>query len=164
MRIAVNATAVGDRYNGIATTADNLIESLRMMNHEVFVYSAAKRYADHPGIVFRETPASLGFGGGSMANIKRFGWLQTVFPSWIKADGVQLLITPSIEGLLRPKVPQVVTVHDLIPLRYREENPRLYYQYRYILPRVLASTELVLADSEFTRQDITNTFDVSPDH
>ena len=164
MRIAVNATAVGSRHNGTSTTADNLIEALRLIgDHDVFVYSSAKRYGDHDGIVLRETPACLAFCGRSLANIRRFVWLQTVFSSRLEADGIDLLITPSVEGLLRPTIPQVVTVHDLIPLYYREEAPRLHYYYRHILPRILAATDLILADSEFTRRDIASTFDVPSD-
>ena len=86
VRIAVNATAVGDRYNGIATTADNLIGSLQMMNHDVLVYSSAKRFRDHGGIVFKETPASLGFGGGFDCKLKTILLAADCFSFVVKSE------------------------------------------------------------------------------
>lgn len=163
MRIGVNATACGNRYNGIATFNEFLIDGLCATDHDVVVYSAAKGIEEVGGITFRQTPESLGFNGSRSANLRRFVWLQTSFPSLLKRDGVQLLITPSVEGLLWPKIPQIITVHDLMPLRYVEENPRQYYYYRYILPKVLASTDLVLTVSEFSRQELIKAYNIPPD-
>ena len=163
MRIAVNATAVGGRYNGVTTATEALLECLCMGDHEVFVYSSAPRFGTMRNVTLRDTPAQLAFDGGGLTSLKRFWWLQNSFPSMLQKDAVQLLISPSVEGLIRPALPQVITVHDLIPLRYREENPRLYYYYRYILPKILARSRVVLAVSEFTRQDIVNQYDIEPE-
>jgi glycosyltransferase involved in cell wall biosynthesis len=164
MRIGVNATACGNRYNGIATFNEFLIDGLCATAHDVFVYSSAKDIEEIGAITFRQTPESLSFSGSRWANLKRFLWLQTSLPSLLRRDGVQLLITPSVEGLLWPQIPQIITVHDLMPLRYIEENPRQYYYYRYVLPRVLASTDLILTVSEFSRQELIKTYNIPPDH
>lgn len=163
MRIGVNATSFGNRYTGIGLFTEFLIDGLCAADHDVFVYCSADSIQELGAITFRHTPASLSFNGGRLANLRRFGWLQSSFPSLLKRDGVQLLISPSVEGLLWPKLPQIVTVHDLMPLRYVEENPRQYYYYRYILPRVLASTDLVLTVSEFSRQELIKTYNLPPD-
>lgn len=162
MRIGVNATACGNRYNGIATFNEFLIDSLCTTDNDVFVYSSAETLAEVEAITIRRTPESLSFSGSRLANFKRFLWLQTSFPALLKQDGVQLLITPSVEGLLWPRIPQIVTVHDLMPLKYVEENPRQYYYYRYVLPKVLRSTELVLTVSEFSRQELIKAYGISP--
>ena len=163
MRIAVNATSFGNRYTGIALFTEFLFDGLCATGHEVLVYCSTESIKELGPITLRPTPASLAFGGSRLANVRRFAWLQSSFPSLLKRDGVQLLISPSVEGLLRPKLPQIVTVHDLMPLRYVEENPRQRYYYRYVLPRVLASTDLVLSVSEFSRQEIIKTYNVPPD-
>lgn len=163
MRIGVNATSFGNRYTGIGLFTEFLIDGLCATDHDIFVYCSAEGIEEMGTMTFRRTPASLSFGGGRLANLRRFAWLQSSFPPVLKRDGVQLLISPSVEGLLRPKLPQIVTVHDLMPLRYIEENPRQYYYYRYVLSRVLAATNLVLTVSEFTRQEIIKTFDLAPD-
>ena len=163
MRIGVNATACGNRYNGIATFNEFLIDGLGATDHDIWVYSSVNPLQDVGTLTFRQTPESLSFSGSRLANLKRFAWLQTSFPSMLKKDGVQLLITPSVEGLVWPKMPQIITVHDLMPLRYVQENPRQYYYYRYVLPKVLASTELVLTVSEFSRQELIKTYRLSPE-
>ncbi len=163
MRIGVNATACGNRYNGIATFNEFLIDGLCATDHDVLVYSSAKDIGKIRAITFRQTPESLSFDGSRLTNLRRFAWLQTSLPSLLKRDGVQLLITPSVEGLLWPKIPQIITVHDLMPLYYVEENPRQYYYYRYILPKVLASTDLVLTVSEFSRQELIKAYGISSD-
>ncbi|MGB8887471.1 MAG: glycosyltransferase family 1 protein [Candidatus Korobacteraceae bacterium] len=163
MRIGVNATAFGNRYTGIGLFTEFLIDGLCATDHEVFVYCSEEAIEELGAMTFRRTPASLSFGAGRLANLRRFAWLQSSFPSLLKRDGVQLLISPSVEGLLWPKLPQIVTVHDLMPLRYIEENPRQYYYYRYVLSRVLAATNLVLTVSEFSRQEIIKLFDFPPD-
>lgn len=162
MRVGVNATSFGKRFTGIGLFTEFLIDGLCKASHEVYVYCSNKKIAQCGSIVFRETPETISFEGPKLANLKRFWWLQSNFPSILKRDGVQLLITPSVEGLLFPKLPQIVTVHDLMPLRYVQENPRQYYYYRYILPRILSSVDLVLTVSECSRQELIKTYGIAP--
>lgn len=162
MRIGVNASFMVARYSGIATFTETLVECLRG-DHAVVVYSADPRFDDLQGVVVRRSPASLQIGSGGASSLKRLLWMQTTLSKWLVADDVDLFFSPSVEALLRPPVPQTIVVHDLLPLFYREENPRQYYYYKYILPMVLRASECVISVSEHTRQDLIRLYGVNPE-
>ena len=60
--------------------------------------------------------------------------------------------------------PTVITVHDLSYVRYPETHPDLRVRImNKLLPRAIDKAAHVLADSEFTRQEVIQEFGVSPD-
>jgi glycosyltransferase involved in cell wall biosynthesis len=73
---------------------------------------------------------------------------------WLSKTRAQGLLNTVPEGVLRSSVPQVTVVHDLLPLRFPPEYPRQQYYFRFLVPRILGSSRLVIADSEHTRSDI----------
>jgi glycosyltransferase involved in cell wall biosynthesis len=162
MRIAVNATFVSERHNGTTTFVDGMLQSLGSMGHEVIVYSSSERYRDFNGIELKKTPRSIRADGSGTAAVKRFAWMQSELPRQLKRDSVDLFLAPTVEGLLRCPVPQVLTVHDLIPLFYREECPRLYHYYKWVLPRMLRNAQRTLAVSEHTRRDVIEQYALDP--
>ncbi|NJL52298.1 MAG: glycosyltransferase family 4 protein [Hydrococcus sp. SU_1_0] len=58
---------------------------------------------------------------------------------------------------------QIVTVHDLIPLKYPEVSPKWKYYYQYALPFLLKQSARIIAVSEYTKQDMVNTYHLDPD-
>ena len=117
----------------------------------------------HNGIELKKTPRSIRADGSGTAAVKRFAWMQSELPRQLKRDSVDLFLAPTVEGLLRCPVPQVLTVqHDLIPLFYREECPRLYHYYKWVLPRMLRNAQRTLAVSEHTRRDVIEQYALDP--
>ena len=163
MRVAVNASAIGDDFNGIARFADSLVEGLHRAGHDLVVYSSANHYESNPQIPTRYTPARLRAGNGPSANVSRFLWTNTILQRKLKHDRIDLLMTPNVEGAIRSSVPQVVTVHDVIPIFYRDEGPRQYYLYKHVVPVILTRAAGILAVSEYTRQDVIRLYRVPPE-
>jgi glycosyltransferase involved in cell wall biosynthesis len=89
--------------------------------------------------------------------------MQTVLPEKLRRDRIDLLVCPNAEGLLKPIVPQILTIHDLIPLFYREENPIQHHYYRLVLPRLIRRSKLVIAVSEYTKQDLIKHYAIAPE-
>ena len=58
---------------------------------------------------------------------------------------------------------QVTVVHDLLPLFFPAEYPRQQYYFRSLVPRVLRSSRVVVADSESTRRDIIKSYGIMPE-
>ncbi len=162
MRIGVNATFASARHNGTTTFLDGLLRCLREQGHEVLVYSSSQRYAELEGVTLRSTPESLADGSGS-ATLRRFAWMQAMLPARLKRDRVDLFFAPNVEALVSPPVSQVVTVHDLIPLFYPQEAPRLNQYYKRVLPRVLRNSIRTVAVSQHTRQDVIQQYGIDPD-
>jgi glycosyltransferase involved in cell wall biosynthesis len=65
------------------------------------------------------------------------------------------------EGLFSPPVPQITTVHDLVPLHYPQDHPRLRYYFRYYVPTVIRRSRAVVTLSEASRQDIVRMYGVA---
>jgi len=58
------------------------------------------------------------------------------------------------EGIVGSPIPQVTVVHDLLPLFFPSEYPRQQYYFRFLVPRILRASRVVVADSDSTRRDI----------
>jgi glycosyltransferase involved in cell wall biosynthesis len=153
MRLAINATFASERHNGITTFVDGIVQCLGRQGHELFVYSSAERYAKLEGVTLRRTPPGLVFNGSAVNNFRRFAWTQAALPSRLRRDRVDLFFSP-VEGLLRSPVPQVVAVHDLIPLFYPAECPRLHHYYKRILPYILKGCASTVTPSQHTKNDL----------
>jgi glycosyltransferase involved in cell wall biosynthesis len=87
-------------------------------------------------------------------NLMRALWYQSALPARLRRMGAGAFYAPLPEGMLRPPCPQVVTVHDLIPLRYPASAPRQAHYYRHVLPRILRACRAVVAVSRATADDL----------
>lgn len=156
MRIAINAAFLGGRSEGLATYARSVIEDLSHSGYETFVYTSERMELGGNGRTkWRPTPASLRAETGAMGNILRAAvWSQTVLPARVLRDRVHVLLSTVPEGMMVPACPQVVVVHDLFPLFFPDLYPRWKYYFRYVLPRVLKASAVVVADSGHTKQDL----------
>src|SRR5207244_397254 len=94
------------------------------------------------------------FGGpGRAAVLARELWW---YPLRLSAvSGVDLLHCTTYYGPVRPRIPTVVTVHDLAVLRHPEAFPRWTRTYvPRVLPHVLRAARRVIAVSEFTASEL----------
>jgi glycosyltransferase involved in cell wall biosynthesis len=87
-------------------------------------------------------------------NLSRLFWYTTRLKRVLRRTGCDKVFIPLPEGSLLPCVKQVVTVHDLLPLRYPECYPRLHYYFKFLLPRVLSRTSAIVCDSATTKRDL----------
>ncbi len=56
----------------------------------------------------------------------------------------------------------VVTLHDLTPVLFRNDAPKIYqYYFRYLMPRVLRNADRVIAVSQTTKNDIMRYYKIS---
>lgn len=86
-------------------------------------------------------------------------WEQLVLP---RRAGGQLLWSPVHSGPVG-YAPQVVTVHDIVPLdRPQWLHPRFVRWYRWMLPRLLRRAERLIAVSGFTRRRVIDTLGIDP--
>ena len=97
---------------------------------------------------------SVAFGGDDRASVlvRELWW----YPIRLSAlHGPDVLHCPTYYGPVRPRVPTVVTVHDLAVYRYPEAFPRWTRTYApRAVPRVLRAASHVIAVSEFTASEL----------
>ena len=90
-------------------------------------------------------------GRSRSAKVRRDSSGTNSLPRKAARDGVDVLHCPGHRGPLRPRVPLVVTLHDLAVLRHPETFNRWTRSYsRIMLPRIVEAATRVIAVSSFT--------------
>ncbi|MCB0572618.1 MAG: glycosyltransferase family 4 protein [Phaeodactylibacter sp.] len=91
-------------------------------------------------------------------------WFEWAVALALKHQRPDVFFSPDGYLSLRAVTPTVMTVHDLAFEHYPEWVPGLVQRYyRYFMPRYCHHAGHILAVSEYTRQDISNRYQVNPD-
>lgn len=141
MRVGVDTSPLAQTRAGTARVVRGLLGALR----------------DRPGLQLE----LLSFGGPGRASsvVRDAFWYPAVLPR--RAKRLDVLHCTTFRGPLRPRVPTVLTVHDLAILRYPEAFPRWHGLYgKAGLQRVLRGADAVVAVSEFTKREVATLVDV----
>ncbi|CAN5270064.1 glycosyltransferase family 1 protein [soil metagenome] len=160
--LGISAVAYQDgQLGGLNRYTGEMVAALTRQKPEVSLYTAsiplARRHPQQSRLI---RPQSLGR-SDFKGNFLRLIWHQTSLPRHLKQDGVQILYSPVAEGMIAPTCRQVITIHDLLPLRFPRMNPRLRYYFQYVLPRIVRGSAAVITVSEATRGDLRRFFGAS---
>jgi glycosyltransferase involved in cell wall biosynthesis len=161
--IGVNASIIGDGPTGLGLYAINLTRALDLLRDDLLVYTSAP--AALAGLRASIVPITrlVRPERGMRGHFMRLAWVQTALRLRVRAAGREALLNTIPEAILGSPIPQVTVVHDLLPLFFPAEYPRQQYYFRSLVPRVLRSSCLVVADSENTRRDIIQSYGIAPD-
>jgi len=154
MRIAFNASIVDHILSGLGVYTVNLLKELAKLHTDLVVYTSCPEVCGVDLAGMRKISQLVRPSHGRKGHLRRLAWIQASLPLRLLADKASLILSPVPEGMLLPPVPQVVVVHDLIPLHFRDSFPRHYHYFRYILPAILRRARAIVADSENTRRDL----------
>ncbi|MBR8830939.1 MAG: D-inositol-3-phosphate glycosyltransferase [Chroococcopsis gigantea SAG 12.99] len=153
MSLLVNLSFLGQKYTGITTYTKNLFPHLQSLQPTLLTSQLFPEFNCHPA------PDNLTQEGGTKANIRRLLWTQLQLPRIYTGRKASLLFSPVPEAPLGNKTRYVVTVYDLIPLRFPKFSPLTFYS-RYYLPRVLRGAEHIICISQCTKQDLMDYFGI----
>ncbi len=135
--VAVNAAIIGRRPTGLGVYAINVIRALAALGERIVVYTSRPQAIGMPGIETRRVSPAVRPDRGTRGNLARLLWLETGLRARLMRERPSLVLSLMSEGLLFPPVPQIATVHDLVPLHYPQHHPRLRYYFRYYVPSVI---------------------------
>jgi glycosyltransferase involved in cell wall biosynthesis len=161
--LAINATWAYDTGNptGLAVYTRELVSRLltRLDGEERIVYSNSEVLRQLARMKFAGVPVGI-VPPHRLSGIKRVVWLNTVFPVLLRRREVSVIYNTVPEGLVLHgnQLQQVITIHDLLPLRYPEHYAKLHYYFRVILPMVIRQCDAIICDSAATYDDITGLF------
>lgn len=158
MRIAVNASIVDPILSGLGVYAVNLLRELHRLHDDLVVYTSYPEVCGVNSTVVRRISPKVQPSRGRRGHLQRVVWIQTALPFRLLLDRASLLLSPLPEGMLFPIIPQVVVVHDVLPLHFPEEYPRQQHYFRRFVPVILKRSRVVIADSENTKRDIVTTY------
>jgi glycosyltransferase involved in cell wall biosynthesis len=159
-RLGVNASIVGTEPTGLGIYTIHLVRAIGRLRPGLVAYTSAPAALAAPGVSTRPVARHVRPERGTLGHAARLVWLQVGLRPRLLRDRIDLLLNTVPEGPIRPRVPQVTVVHDLLPLRYPAQYPRQQHYFRHLVPRVLRASRLVIADSESTRRDVLETYGI----
>ncbi|MBE7386066.1 MAG: glycosyltransferase family 4 protein [Leptolyngbya sp. SIO1E4] len=155
----VNLAYLLNQPTGTTTYALNLLPHLAQLD-PCFLATPASGLAHYTPVPTNLT-AEYGMGG----HVRRLLWTQFQIPAIYHQQtrsqrAASLLFSPITEAPLGTRCRFVVTVHDLIPLRFPTLSRPLTWLYRHYVPRVLAAAEHIICNSQATADDIIQSYGI----
>lgn len=149
MRLLFNLSMLGPRPTGLGVYSENCAKGL---GDRFDIDLIAGGGMLPRGRVALRAPKSVSIGSGRLAAVRRQLWMRS-----LSLDPDVLLYSPTHHGLPR-HYGQVITVHDLICLRFPAQHRPQYLFFKFGLPRLLKLCKAVITVSETTRQDVAETY------
>ncbi len=156
IKIALNASMLDNSPTGVGIYTYNIINSLAKLNwkneYEKFtVFTPTLSFLENKINVFKLSNLMLSSQYGKIAAIIRFLWNTFFYP--FKSKNYDLVISTTTHGSFFANN-QVITIHDLLSLRFNTISPHQRFYFKYLLPYLMAKSKFVIAISETTKQDI----------
>jgi len=155
-KIAINATFAHENPTGLGVYTYELVRELLKAEcgFDFIVYTSSRELKNlYPNRVTWVTPyTSPDF--GLKGHLMRLLWQQTILPFKLRMQKASLLYSTVPEGILSLHQKQIITVHDILPIKYPESCPRMKYYFYYSLPTLLNNSQAIICDSENTKKDI----------
>ena len=150
MRIGIDVRKIADY--GIGTHIRNVVLSAASLarNHEFVLYYDPANKVDINSSSFRwvEEPSA-----------KYSVWEHFSLARKAKADGVELFHSPHYTLPLMVDCPSIVTIHDLIHLKFQKYFPTWKVQAaKYVMKQATQKARRIIAVSETTREDLLQWF------
>jgi glycosyltransferase involved in cell wall biosynthesis len=146
MSLLVNLAFVPTRPTGHAIYANQLVPNLNALNPILLTHQEMVGYSCY------RIPGDMNPDYGTRGHLRRVLWTQFQLPNIYRQCSARLLFSPIPEMPLWSRCRSVVTLHDLIPLRFPRRSPLTTY-FRLYIPLVLRQAQQVLCDSAATARD-----------
>ncbi|MBU6231016.1 MAG: glycosyltransferase family 4 protein [Cyanobacteria bacterium REEB459] len=147
--LLINLAFVPRQPTGLAVYALNILPHLGLTSQAVLAPHPLNHHHWQP------SPPNATSDDGTWGHGRRLWWTQTRLPQLYQQRHSRLLFSPIPEAPLWSRCHTVVTVHDLIPLRFSSQmSPALVAYCRYYLPRVIGQARHILCNSLATQRDI----------
>ena len=155
-RILVNLSYVSKKPTGLSNYASGIIPYLNKLEP---IFLSAQEISGQNNFLVSDTMTSL---SGKKGHFNRLLWTQFSLPQIYEKLKAELIFSPIPEAPLYSKCKYIVTVHDLIPLRFPKYfSPFLYQYFKQYIPRIVNQAEHIICNSQTTANDIVDFFKVS---
>jgi glycosyltransferase involved in cell wall biosynthesis len=169
MRIAINAWFWDSPTTGSGQYTRRLVERLSAiaLDLEIVLVAPESQTADcklHTANLQIYNLQSAMSPQSPIYNLHKVWFEQVAFPHACRRLRADVAHVPYWAPPLRPSVPTVVTIHDLIPLLLREyRGGPLVRLYTALVGKASRSAALILTDSDSSRRDIVAHLKLAPD-
>ena len=152
--LLINLSYILSKPTGTTTYILNLLPYLNPLKPTILTSQTLSSYSCHP------VPPNLTPEQGTTGHFRRLLWTHLQLPKIYQQLNSQLLFSPIPEAPLYTNCRYIVTVHDLIPLRFPKPFSPLMPYFRYYIPQVLTQAQHILCDSIATAKDIADFFHI----
>ncbi len=163
MKIAVNATILDDMPTGLGIYTVNIVSQLAALGKELIVYTAYPEVFKDLNIEIRKVKSFVQPKYGLSAAIARFIWAQIVLPQMVIEDKVDLILNPTHHGALWISKPQIIVIHDLLPILFTKKYKLRYLYCKYILSALLKRSDTIVTVSQNSKKDICKYYHITPE-
>jgi glycosyltransferase involved in cell wall biosynthesis len=164
MKIAIEGQRLfREKKHGMDMVALELVKELQQIDHENEYFIYIKPDVDNDCLKETDNFHIVELDGGSYP-----AWEQSALPKAAHSDGCQLLHCTSNTAPLNPKMPLVVTLHDIIYMEKSylwilTDKGTNYQKFgnvyrRYIVPRIMKRADKIITVSNFERKRIGDFF------
>ncbi|MEM8504544.1 MAG: glycosyltransferase family 1 protein [Cyanobacteria bacterium P01_D01_bin.1] len=154
--LLVNLSALMEKPTGISAYTRNLLPQLKPIGPTVLSNQQLL------GLDRLPIPSSLSPEYGLRGHVRRLFWLQTAVPRIYQALDSRLIFSPLPEAPLYSGCRFVITVHDLIPLRFPRPRSPLTIYFRHVVPHIVKRAVHIVANSHCTARDIERFYKINP--
>lgn len=151
--LLINLAVLFDQPTGIATYAQNLINSL-------YLQATLLSAVNFPGFSHYKIADDMTPAQGGKGHLKRLLWTQFQLPKIYQQLKADLIYSPIPEAPLYSKSRYIVMCHDLIPLRFPRRTSPLTNYFRYVVPQVLRQAEHIVCNSQATAKDLVDYYGI----
>ncbi|MGB7378154.1 MAG: glycosyltransferase family 1 protein [Rivularia sp. (in: cyanobacteria)] len=152
--LLINLSVVFSKPTGISNYATNLFPYLKHLQPTLLTSG------NYPNFNCCPIPENLTPAQGTKGHFNRLVWTQFELPQVYRQLKAKLLFSPQPEAPLYSNCRYIVTVHDVIPLRFPERLSPLTYYHRFYIPQVLSQAEHIICNSKATAKDICDFYDI----
>lgn len=150
----INLAFLSQKPTGLTTYAQNLFPHLLPLQPTLLAEKEISQFRHYP------VPIDLNSDYGAKGHLRRLIWNQFQLPQIYRTLNSNLIFSPIPEAPLFSRCRFVVTVHDLIPLRFGKKSSRLSTYFRYYVPQVLKQAQHIITNSESTACEIMEFFNI----
>jgi glycosyltransferase involved in cell wall biosynthesis len=150
----INLSVLNIKPTGISNYANNVYPYLKNLNPTLLISQNIENFNCY------QVPNNLTPSQGAKGHLDRLLWTQYKLPKIYKQLKSKLLFSPIPEAPLNTKCRYIVTVHDVIPLRFPRPFSPLTPYHRYYIPQVLKKALHIICNSRATAGDIVDFYKI----
>ncbi|MGM0407574.1 MAG: glycosyltransferase family 4 protein [Bacteroidota bacterium] len=163
MNIAVNTRLlIKDRLEGIGWFTYETLKRITADHPEHQFYFIFDR-PFHQDFIFSDNVHPIAIGPKARHPFLFYLWFEIAIPKILKKIDADLFISPDGYLSLKAKIKSLAVIHDINFMHYPKDFPflvRKYYQ--YFFPRFAQKANRIVTVSEYSKNDIANTFKIAP--
>jgi glycosyltransferase involved in cell wall biosynthesis len=156
IHIGLNGSMLDEHPTGVGVYSLNVINHLSSLyqnetDRSITVFSPTKTLLNENIKIILLSKLLKSSQYGKVAAFTRFIWNTFYYP--LQARKFNLLISTTTHGSFLLKN-QIITIHDLLSLRFNNISPHQRFYFKYLLPYLVSKAKLIIAVSETTKKDI----------